>query len=218
MRREWLGDTFDHIKGSVIATCEESVARDIHVLPMVTDDPPWPTSDPAWDCYGWVVCRGPILILNKNMPFAFVRDTTLSLRQQYDRWLTIRQAYFANVKDFRGDLFLDPDTGIAFPDVEDAYSKGRPKKNDHAYIHRHELVEMTQGNERLLIVYQHKHQGNPLGYLEATKKRLEESGLHSFGYSLTHASMVFICRSTERLRQLQQHFENKLRGAPTRIK
>lgn len=55
MRREWLGDTFDHIKGAVISACEESNANDVHVLPMITDSPTWQTKDPAWGSYGWVV-------------------------------------------------------------------------------------------------------------------------------------------------------------------
>jgi hypothetical protein len=207
MRREWLGDTFDHIKGSVIRTCEESIAKDIHVLPMVTDSPLWPDTDPAWDCYAWVVSRDKDAILNKNESFAFLRDARLRLRQQYDNWLALRQHYFENLQRFTGDLFLDPDTGIAFQDVEAAYHRGRPKRHDHAYVHRRELEQLTKDNERLLIVYQHKHQGNPLGYLAATKERLKQSGLNSFGYSLTHASMIFICRSSARLAALSAWLE-----------
>ncbi len=235
MKREWLGDILDHVKGSVIKACEDGNAKDVHVLPMITDRSPSAQDDPAWNCYAWVMGRdarrNPKVFLNRDRPFAFIRAEVSNAD-----WLALRQDYIRRANaSFTGDLFLDPDTGIASPDVEKAFLKGRPKNtvrrtrhgnretNDHAYIHRAELASLTEGTDRFLIVYQHKHQGNA-DYLAATLERVGQirlSGgqyLSCFGYSLTHASTIFICRSPARLEELRNHLEGKLKGAPNRIK
>jgi hypothetical protein len=50
MRREYLGDSLDHPKRTVIAVCAECNEKEMRVLPMVTDAPTWQQDDPAWDC------------------------------------------------------------------------------------------------------------------------------------------------------------------------
>jgi hypothetical protein len=224
MRREYLGDSLDHPKRTVIAACEEYNQTEMRVLPMVTDEPTWVQGDPAWECYAWLLglvrdsTPREELILNKGLPFTFTRDDSLSIRQQRERWLSQRRAYFDSVADYRGDLFLDPDTGLGFQHSETAHKDGRPNRNDHAFVYRRELEQLTKDNDRLLVIYQHKHQGNAAGYLDEAKDLLSESRLTSFGYMLTHISFSFVSRSGDRLARLQQYFEKKLRGAPERIK
>jgi hypothetical protein len=116
-----------------------------------------------------------------------------------------------------GDLFLDPDTGLGFPSAEAAHNEGRPLANDHAFVYRSELARLIGNSNRLIVVYQHKHQGQPNEYISTAKVLLNELGLASFAYSLTHISFLFLSRPGDRLTRLQRFFEQKLRGAPDRI-
>ncbi len=218
MKRKYLGDSLDHVKRTVIAGCEEAGAAGVHVLPMVTDDPTWPPDDPAWDSYAWLLGLDRKFLRNVGLPFAFVRDRSLKPKEQKARWISVREAYFAAAGGFDGDLFLDPDTGLAFGGVEAAYLKGRPKPKDPAYVHRHELEKLTAGTDRLVVLYQHKHLGDPEGYLDKAKERLGEKGLESFGYWLTHISIMFISRSAARLKPVRSYFERRLAGGKHRIR
>src|SRR5438874_31371 len=100
MRREYLGDSLDHPKRTVIAACEECNQTEIRALPMVTDAPTWDQNDPAWECYAWLlglvkdsVPRNES-ILNKGLPFTFTRDGVIPVRQQRESWLAQRRHYF----------------------------------------------------------------------------------------------------------------------------
>jgi hypothetical protein len=86
MNLKYLGDAFDHWKGSIIELLSGSLS-DIHVDPMLTDIDIWKPSH--FETYAKLL----------RVPF----DNIIRYKSTYE-----------NIKD-EWDLFLDPDTGIAPP-------------------------------------------------------------------------------------------------------
>jgi len=122
----FLGDALDHWKGSLFESLQEAqVLQDFAVDPMASDLGSWNSED--------------FLILARLLritPAQIIRHQ-VSLRE--------RARYFGEISH-RGDLFLDPDTGVATRRVK-----------DHCrYVNPPEIgVLLDASPDRLLAVYQH---------------------------------------------------------------
>lgn len=93
MNLEYLGDALDHWKGSLFEYLQsERVVRDLVVDPMATDADQW--SDDDFALYACLL--------------------RVSVKQiiRHKALLADRSSYFAEIRQ-SGDLFLDPDTGVA---------------------------------------------------------------------------------------------------------
>jgi hypothetical protein len=129
MRRDHLGDAFDHWKGSLFGSLQRvGILTDFVVDPLVSDDGPWQPQD-----FG-----------------LYARLLRVKLRQvlQHEGRPSIgddRQGYFQAISH-TGDLFLDPDTGVATGRVRD-----RMKYVTPAEIGR--LLDSSK--KRIVAVYQH---------------------------------------------------------------
>jgi len=95
MRLQFLGDALDHWKGALFQhLCSENLLKDLHVEPMITDSRIWTPKE-----------------LNTYARLLQLKNTERIIHS--DRTFTRTYPdYFKSIK-YSGDLFLDPDTGIA---------------------------------------------------------------------------------------------------------
>jgi hypothetical protein len=123
---------------------------------------------------------------------------------------TDRQAYFNEI-NHRGDLFLDPDTGIATGRVDGVSQYFFPK----------ELLSLLDLEQtRIIAVYQHVR-------AKKTRDRLEEviavirnhdAQFSSASYESGTVAMLFFSRNSDRVRSVVTHFQSVLgRHASGRI-
>jgi hypothetical protein len=118
----FLGDALDHWKGSLFESLQQnSIVKGFAVDPMARDLPEWKPDDFAL--------------------FAKLLRVDRSQIVSHHRPLSDRGGYFGEL-EHRGDLFLDPDTGIA---------TGRPSLN---YVSPMEIANLLEPADRLLVVYQ----------------------------------------------------------------
>lgn len=124
MNRKFLGDALDHWKGSLFQSLQAAdLLQDFAVDPMATDARPWKPGD--FTVFTRLLHVNPSQIVPHR---ATLRD---------------RAKYFAEISH-HGDLFLDPDTGIA---------TGRVKL---AHVSPSEIGDLLDARtNRLLLVYQH---------------------------------------------------------------
>lgn len=127
MNLEYLGDALDHWKGSIFARLQkEGVLKDFAADPMSTDKDPWHKAD--FHLYA------DLLQLREGQ----ILDHKAKLRDH-------RKEYFAEIKH-AGDLFVDPDIGIA---------PAHPGRHDK-YITVEEVCQLLGlKSPRLLCIYQH---------------------------------------------------------------
>ena len=127
MHLQYLGDALDHWKGSVFEHLQESGAlRDLRIDPMASDLAAWEPED--WLLFARLLRVRPEQILHHDHPLD--RD---------------RARYFGEIPS-SGDLFVDPDTGIATSRVKSA----------RQYLFPAEVRSLLSANpNRLLVVYQH---------------------------------------------------------------
>src|SRR5213080_2708458 len=126
MNLSYLGDALDHWKGSLFEfLLARHLLHDFAVDPMASDLASWRDAD--YDIFADLlrVPRRRIICHSLN--------------------LTSRDQYFAEIRH-GGDLFLDPDTGIATGKV------ARPEQ----YVQTRDIWSLlSNGTNRLVIVYQH---------------------------------------------------------------
>jgi len=175
MNLKHLGDAFDHWKGSVIELVGEMnlrVVNNLQVVPMFTDQEPWPWGPENLATYAKLLRRQVNDILKRNDPFSNSRND--------------REAYFKNLG--QNDLFLDPDTGIA---GNQNAMKEHVKASEVACL-------LSASPRRMLLVYQHKGQREKM---RKTHQRVLEGlrEFHAFTYDSGQVGMVFISRDQKRL-------------------
>ncbi|MGA3204612.1 MAG: hypothetical protein ABSF12_19140 [Bryobacteraceae bacterium] len=112
-----------------------------------------------------------------------------------------RKQYFDEIAH-RGDLFLDPDTGIATGKV----------KNRNQYVMPSEIGQLLRGSDRLLAVYQHvsrqavsERVGTVCSVLNKTCTECKWSS-----YESGSVAMMFFSRSQERVTEVRAHFQRSL--------
>lgn len=182
MNLRYLGDALDHWKGSLFEFLRANNALDnFAVDPVATDLPDWREDDFA----------------------LFAR----LLRVPRDRILTHRfparerQRYFGEIKH-KGDIFLDPDVGVA---------TGRVRIRER-YVYPEDVWRLlTSGLNRLVIVYQHVRGARTVARVDRVIGRMGGSGLLSWcSYESGTVAMVFLSLAPHRIRDINNAFRTML--------
>ncbi len=190
MNLQFLGDALDHWKGALLASLREAKAlRDFAVDPMASDIDQWRQED---------------LHL-----FARLLQVTPGQVIRHGASLQDRAGYFAEISH-AGDLFLDPDTGVA---------TGRVKK---AHVSPSEIGQLLDAStSRLLVIYQHVRGMSVECRVNEVMNTLEHViGVFSgCSYESGTVAMLFVARVHARTALVAEHFEALLgRHAAGRIR
>jgi hypothetical protein len=176
MNLDYLGDALDHWKGSLFQYLQtEGTLRDFAVDPMVTDHEEWTEDD---------------FVL-------FARLLHIKRRQiiRHEAPLTARDRYFAEIAH-KGDLFLDPDTGIATSGASPIAKYVRPREAAA-------LLHSARG--RVLAVYQHVRAQKTCARVRrcvaAIAKEIDAAGWCS--YESSTVAMLFLCSDARRAQEVR---------------
>ena len=193
MNMQFLGDALDHWKGSIFSRLQKAgLLEDFSVDPMLTDAEDWNTAD-----------------------FRLYADLLQVSIDQILRHKTDlkedRKKYFAEI-EHSGDLFLDPDTGIA--------SKGgSPIRN---YIKIHEVHRLLDYNpSRMVCIYQHIRAMKTSERIDSLVSALKEvkANLYCCSYESPSVAMLFLSRDQKRIKRIYQYFTDYLgRHASTKVR
>lgn len=179
MDLEHLGDALDYWKGSLFGSLHRSnVLRGFAVDPMASDWPNWKPED--------VLLYTCLLRIDKAQ---LIPHTVC---------LASREQYFGEIKH-TGDLFLDPDVGIA-----------TGKRKDPQHVIPAEIGPLLSTSGRLLAVYQHVR-GNTSQRVDQVCHVLDEQ-IAWCSYESPTAAMIFLSRSHQRVAMVTAHFRRLLHG------
>jgi hypothetical protein len=184
MNLRYLGDALDHWKGSLFEHLQNAkLFRDLAVDAMSSDAEDWQATD--WQLFAKLLR---------------VKDAQVV---QHTRSLAVdRSGYFQEIAH-RGDLFLDPDTGIATSKVGNASQ----------YLFAAELHGLLgREPERIVAVYQHIRAQKTRDRLQnvITSLKLPESPFSCCSYESGTVAMLFLSRSENRVDGIYQDFESLL--------
>jgi hypothetical protein len=192
MNLRYLGDALDHWKGSLFERLQRaSLLRSLAVDAMATDAEDWQPAD-----------------------FALFADLLRVEGRQILRHKHLleidRGGYFAEITH-EGDLFLDPDTGIATGKVG----------VDSQYLFANEVhALLARQPGRVLAVYQHIRAQKTRDRLQRviSSLKLPDQPFTCCSYESGTVAMLFFSRDAGRVDALYQHFLVSLgRHAPGRI-
>ncbi|MDR7419361.1 MAG: hypothetical protein QN178_10680 [Armatimonadota bacterium] len=191
MNLQFLGDALDHWKGSLLESLQQArVVRNLAADPMASDQHDWQPQDFS----------------------LFARllriDRARLVPHQFD--LSRRKEYFEEITHV-GDLFVDPDTGVATSRVKEL----------KRYIKPSEIAQLLNLPDRLLVVYQHIQRQKVAARISAVGHVLEQSvpGLHWCSYESASVAMLFLSRVRQRTAAVETHFFDFLgRHAERRIR
>lgn len=192
MNLEYLGDALDHWKGSLFEYLQsERVVRGLVVDPLYTDGDQWTDDD-----FALYAC------LLRIKPKQIIRHKAS---------LADRASYFAEIRQ-NGDLFLDPDTGIATNGASPIAK----------YVKPTEVATLLQScGSRLVAIYQHVRAQKTCtrvdGCLGAIRTIVADAGWCS--YESPTVAMLFLCGDGRRTREvgealrrlLGRHVERRVR-------
>lgn len=193
MNLKFLGDALDHWKGSLFESLSAArVLRDFAVDPMASDVESWLKED--FELFGH------LLRIESNQ---IIRHRT-SLRERTD--------YFDEISH-KGDLFLDPDTGVETPGV----------KGDRCrYVRPADLWQLLDtSTERLLMIYQHVRGERVCDRVDKVLNglRVEIGDFTCCSYESGTVAMLFLSRLPARASSVDKHFKDLLgRHADRRIR
>lgn len=185
MQLSFLGDALDHWKGFLFESLQsEGVLRRFAVDPMASDPAIWTSED--------IALYAKLLRLQSTQ----VIRHTASLNED-------RQTYFQEIKSRHlGDLFVDPDTGVATGSV----------KEPRRYIMPNEIAGLLLSvPDRLLLIYQHVR-GGVAARVDSVLAaiQLETGTLGWSSYESGTVAMIFICLKQERTATVARHFRELL--------
>lgn len=173
MNLRYLGDALDHWKGSLFENLQQAdLLRNFTVDPMATDADDWQPSDFA--LFARLLRVGQNQIINHRRSLALDRS-----------------GYMREI-EHRGDIFLDPDTGIATSRVKNISQYVRPAEI-------HDLLNRQQ--ERVVAVYQHIRAQKTRSRLEAILSILKsiDQPLACCSYESSTVAMLFFARNRGRV-------------------
>lgn len=180
----YLGDALDHWKGSLFEyLCSTHLLHDFAVDAMATDAADWQSAD--WQLLAKLLRVDRSQIVRHTRPLA-----------------GDRAGYFAEIAH-AGDLFLDPDTGVATGKVS----------NRSQYVFATELHDLMQrGPERVLAVYQHIRAKKTRDRLHEVIRVLQqtERSFSCCSYESGTVAMLFLSRDILRISGIYQEFGNLL--------
>ena len=131
MNLRFLGDAFDHWKGSVLQLLGDTL-RDVHVVPLLTDADRW--TPEHFEVYARLLRIDPNRVVMRDSNFERAQESR-------DRYLArLADECVDRGRTDRCDLFLDPDTGVG----------GRDKK----HVCRADIDELLRvPGDRVLLIY-----------------------------------------------------------------
>jgi hypothetical protein len=201
LNSDHLGDALDHWKGSLISLLvSKQLLRSVVVEPMITDPQQWSTED--IQTYKRLLRLEVIFHAGSTFPGGS------------------REDYFNEVPK-EGDIFIDPDIGIA---------RGRATKK---HIKVPELIKLTGESDRIVMVYQHSGQrgakqegqsnSNFNQWLRAIRNKLTAdepeanvTNVHCIIYECHQVAMFFISRCRKRIDKIQTVLQEYLKGKAQR--
>ena len=180
---KFLGDALDHWKGSLFESLQAArILQGFAVDPMASDLRSWTPRD--FEIFARLLRIDPAQVI------------------RHQATLVERAKYFDEISH-RGDLFLDPDTGVATGRV----------KNAGCYVRAAELGRLLDAfPERLLAVYQHVR-GKPVADRiddVASAVRKEAGNFSWCSYESSTVGMIFLSRTASRTGQVAEHFQSLL--------
>lgn len=193
MNLKFLGDALDHWKGSLFESLRAArVLRDFAVDPMASDLELWLQED--FELYGRL-----LRIENSQI----IRHRA-KLRERAD--------YFDEISH-RGDLFLDPDTGVETPGV---------KGDRRQYVRPAEVGQLLgRSTGRLLMIYQHVRGKRVSGRVDKVLNTLRDEigDFRCCSYESGTVAMMFLSRLPARTSSVAKYFKAFLgRHAEGRIR
>jgi hypothetical protein len=185
MNKKYLGDAFDHWKGSLIQILNDNGAiQNLAVEPMITDEKKWGNND--LEMYKKLL----------NLP-----ETSKICHRSKTFRNDRRQEYFKNDISEKCDLFLDPNTGIA---------PGHPPENR---VKIKEIKYLLERNG-VLMIYQHLARNSAKNQRSILEKRIEKIGVprHYCVYQCGQVAMIFISRKQNRIEKIKKTLKSYLCG------
>ena len=183
MNRKYLGDAFDHWKGSLFELLEGTHAlRDLAVDPMASDLAEWTPQD--FSLFAKLLRVTPDQIVRHSHP------------------LQDRTKYFEELLH-PGDLFLDPDTGIATGSV----------KNQTQYVHPMEVGNLIASRpDRIVTVYQHVRAQRVADRVDSVLAALaaHAKAKEWCSYESGTVAMIFLAGEVERMKAVRRTFSDLL--------
>lgn len=171
MRLEYLGDALDHFKGALFRRLKDAdLIHDLAADPMATDVEDWTEDD--YRLYSDLVAISSEKTLRDQGTLNKVGRRPLGL------------------PGHRGDLFLDPDTGVR------TGSQSTARK----FVLPEEVGPLLESS-RLLIIYQHAwraDESESVRQAVAAVRRVE-AGITAAAYTSRQVGMLFLSRDSERV-------------------
>jgi hypothetical protein len=190
----FLGDAFDHWKGALFGSLQEAgIVQEFAADPMASDLESWKPED--------FKLLAQLLRIKPAQIIAHRAD------------LQDRASYFGEISH-EGDLFLDPDTGVATSHVSGVRARRYVKPSEVK-----QLLATSSG--RLVIVYQHVRAQKVSDRVETVLNALRhELGKFNWcSYESGTVAMLFLARAPERPGRVRKHFVSFLgRHASDRIR
>ncbi len=189
MNSKFLGDAFDHWKGSLISLLlTKGLIRNVVAEPMITDHvQSWTTED--------IETYNRLLNLGRTCRISHGESTFSGKRTDY----------FNEVPQ-DGDVFLDPDIGIA------------TDKASRKHIKIAEIRKLLDQSNRIVMVYQHSGRGVFHQRLLTIKSKITEgkSSVHCTVYQCGQVAMFFISLSESRIAEIKTALQEHLSGTAQR--
>lgn len=171
MNRGHLGDSLDFWKGRMIH-CLGDALRRVRIVPMLSDAEPWNSAERV--TYESLIGAGRPSVLN------------------WDRFShRTRAKYFEGMlRDADGDIFIDPDTGVAAPAL------------DAKHVSPAECAHFLR-RDNLVLVYQHARRAS--NWAAASLDRIRNGLLEGGGcaYASPQVAMLFLSKSPERIESVR---------------
>ncbi len=178
MNLQFLGDALDHWKGSLFGSLREAkVLRNFAVDPMASDIERWGGED--FNLFGRLLQVAPAQLIRHR---ASLKD---------------RAAYFGEISH-QGDLFLDPDTGVATGRVTGAH------------VSPSEIGQLLDGaTDRLLVIYQHVRGMSVASRVNQVMNTVKDviGAFSGCSYESGTVAMLFASRAHARTTTVAEHFE-----------
>lgn len=188
----YLGDAFDHWKGSLFESLQQAeLLNGFAVDPMATDSREWQTDD--YELFARLL--------------RIRRDQFVSHRCSL---AADRVGYFQEI-EHSGDLFLDPDIGVATSNVRDISKYIRPGEVRSLLGYR---------PNRVIVVYQHVRGQRTHDRIQTVVANLmpNDQAFACCSYESGTVAMLFFSRDFERVRDIHRHYEELLgRHADRRV-
>ncbi|TSA10276.1 MAG: hypothetical protein D4R73_05460 [Deltaproteobacteria bacterium] len=191
MNLAFLGDALDHWKGSLFEPLQrDGILQNFAVDPMASDLASWTPEDFSLFSTLLRIDRSQIIPHNCT--------------------LADRKSYFAEIRH-PGDLFLDPDTGVA--------TGQRAASVQH--VSASEIATLLGSSDRLLAIYQHVRAQRVSDRVDAVCRIIRDEMPEGrwCSYESGTVAMIFVARKSERTVAVAQHFAKLLgRHATGRIR